>query len=802
MVNFFQKKLLNISESIKFIILAFVSLILLGCSGGGGSSNINSGSGTCTYSGATYSGCYPARQSSSSYETSEYQYSYGVDSLNSSVAYSRELSGKDVKVGVFDTGINPNHSEFSGKSFSGYNYQDSNTTIQDQHGHGTHVAGTIVANKNNTGMQGIAYGVTSIVSYQIFRDNGVFTGQSSVSDASTRAISANIKVANHSWGTSSDNNNSFSKSYLDTFHSTEINGYQNMVNNDIIQVWATGNNGYTTPNLQAQLPYHYSDLEQLWIAVTGIDSSGNEYNSANRCGIAADWCIAAPAVDIWSTRMDDTSGYVLLTGTSMAAPHVTGAIAILIETFPTLSAEQIVDRLFATASTSGLTDKDGNSYSSNVFGHGKIDLDSATKPIEVLALSSPNNNINGSNNNLNNSNFHNINSSKIIFSEAFGQKVIKKNKFNKTSDLVKTFSEPVAVFDSFDNAVFYINLNSFVGTGEYNGIDLQNLIFLNDLSERRIFISKEIYFEVVENYDDYQGDVISDSNNVYFNNLKLNYKNRLYEFQYNYSYDREYYFLFAEKKMKNSFKNNVFINPFIGINGISHSLNYSQKVSNNTSYDLFIEKQIPYEYFENNLNQEDSYLGLVRINHEYKGNRGQIELGVFNEPTSFIGSVSSGAFKIKKAKTNFLGLSYIHSFKDTRLLLNYFFADTKVNIDNKSLYSNFDNIKSSSWAFGLEKSLNNNYNEIISFLLYQPLKVDSGAFSLNIPKYADSLGNIFYNESHYDLKVDKNEFNFELSYSINKQNYEYRIGTLFIYNGAHIKDNNNKIYILEVKSYL
>ena len=134
------------------------------------------------------------------------------------------MSGDGVKVGIFDTGINPNHSEFSGKSFSGYNYQDSNTTIQDQNGHGTHVAGTIIANKNNTGMQGIAYGVTSIVSYQIFRDNGVFTEQSSVRDASERAISANIKVANHSWGTTGEDN-SFTTAYIDYFHIKEVNGY-------------------------------------------------------------------------------------------------------------------------------------------------------------------------------------------------------------------------------------------------------------------------------------------------------------------------------------------------------------------------------------------------------------------------------------------------------------------------------------------------------------------------------------------------------------------------------------------------
>ncbi|GIR29042.1 hypothetical protein CM15mP43_06660 [bacterium] len=68
-------------------------------------------------------------------------------------------------------------------------------------------------------MQGIAYGVTSIVSYQIFRDNGVFTGQSSVSDASQDQL-VPTKVVNHSWGTSTTNNH-LAKSYLDIFHSTK-----------------------------------------------------------------------------------------------------------------------------------------------------------------------------------------------------------------------------------------------------------------------------------------------------------------------------------------------------------------------------------------------------------------------------------------------------------------------------------------------------------------------------------------------------------------------------------------------------
>ena len=785
----------------KSVFVLCIFCILVGCSGGSGTSTTNNNSSTCSYQGDTYSGCYPARQTSSSYVTDEYQYSYGVGSLNSSVAYSRELSGDGVKIGIFDTGVNPNHSEFSGKTFSGYNYQDSNTIIQDQNGHGTHVAGTIIANKDNTGMQGIAYGVTSIVSYQIFRDNGVFTGQSSVSDASTRSISANAKVVNHSWGTSTTNN-SFSKSYLDIFHSTEITGYQNMVNNDIIQVWATGNDGYATPNLQAQLPYHYSDLKELWIAVTGIDSNGTEYSAANRCGIAADWCIAAPAVSVISTDEDNTSGYQIYSGTSMAAPHVTGAIAILIEAFPTLSAEQIVDRLFATASTSGLTDRDGNSYSSSVFGHGKIDLDAATKPIEVLALSSPNNNLNNSGNNSNNSTFHDVNNSKIIFSSAFGNKISKNNMLMKNVNLAEKFSETVVVFDTFDNAAFFVNLNSFIDISEYRDINLENLLLLNDISEKRIFLSQNIYVDFVENHNNYNDNIVSDLNNNYFNNLTLNYTNERFKLSYNYSYDKEYYFLFSEKIANNMYKNNAFINPFIAMNGESHSLHYKHKIFDNVFYSLFVEKQIPYEYYTDNFNQKMSYLVSTKIKFTNNKNIFETEYGFFNEPTSFIGTVSSGAFDIEKSKTNFLGLSYTYKSKTNRILLNYFYANTKVKIDNKSMFSNFNNIKSTSWSIGLEKFLNNNYDEMISFLLYQPLRVESGSFSLYIPKYSDSFGNIFYSESQYELEADKKELNYEISYSLNKENFEYKLGTLFIYNGGHIKNNNNKIFILEVKSYL
>ena len=58
----------------------------------------------------------------------EYNNAYGLGDTSASTAYSRELTGSGVKVGIFDTGIDTTHSEFSGKTITGYNYESSNYT--------------------------------------------------------------------------------------------------------------------------------------------------------------------------------------------------------------------------------------------------------------------------------------------------------------------------------------------------------------------------------------------------------------------------------------------------------------------------------------------------------------------------------------------------------------------------------------------------------------------------------------------------------------------------------------------------
>ncbi|MGV8936680.1 MAG: S8 family serine peptidase [Allorhizobium sp.] len=113
------------------------------------------------------------------------------------------------------------------------------------------------------------------------------------------------------------------------------------------------------------------------IVVVATDSQKVIAEYSNTCGVAAEWCIAAPGGTydnrverpIYSTYTGGT--YQALQGTSMAAPHVAGAVAVLIEAFPTYTPAQITNILFETAEDLGAVGTDP------IYGRGFLRLDRA-----------------------------------------------------------------------------------------------------------------------------------------------------------------------------------------------------------------------------------------------------------------------------------------------------------------------------------------------------------------------------------------------------------------------------------------
>ncbi|MEE9889472.1 MAG: autotransporter domain-containing protein [Stenotrophomonas geniculata] len=401
-----------------------------------------------------------------SWRTPEFNADWGLGAMGADYAYARGLTGKGVRLALFDSGSALAHPEFAGRNISsitigpncaspgtvggagacsqtrgdqpGYNYYafSSNLDATDIRflrtlklpegfryvDHGTHVLGTIGASRNGKGMHGVAFGA-ELTAARVFGDayyewepfpkylfGPTVVARTDPDTAATLGMYAQlqtqgVRAINHSWGSSTS---STTATELDT----EYQGVQSQYavfasmydstpsesGSQLIQVWANGNDEGAYASVEASLPRWKPKIEPYWLAVANVRQPSSatgekDYvidDSSSICGAAARWCISAPGTEINSTvvsgdiqgrvdrtatstrfvvdRADPKYGYEVKAGTSMAAPHVTGALGLLFERFPYLSNAQVRDVLLTTARDLGAPGVD------EVYGWGMVDL--------------------------------------------------------------------------------------------------------------------------------------------------------------------------------------------------------------------------------------------------------------------------------------------------------------------------------------------------------------------------------------------------------------------------------------------
>ncbi|MDE2914184.1 MAG: S8 family serine peptidase [Paracoccaceae bacterium] len=165
----------------------------------------------------------------------------------------------------------------------------------------------------------------------------------------------------------------------------------------------------SSPDFQAGLPVLEESLRSHVVAVVATDRDGRIASFSNRCGIAAKWCIAAPGVNVpiayFGPHPNDADqlvrGYGEQSGTSVAAPYVTGGLAVLKHWFQDQMAnEELLARLYATARVTPdpvgpggacpeHLDLDGDRREcelSSIFGRGHMDLGAATAPVGAVSI--------------------------------------------------------------------------------------------------------------------------------------------------------------------------------------------------------------------------------------------------------------------------------------------------------------------------------------------------------------------------------------------------------------------------------
>jgi thermitase len=219
-------------------------------------------------------------------------------------AWEVTTGSASINIAILDTGVDLDHPDLANKIISNINFSGS-PTVDDVHGHGTHVAGIAAAmTDNGIGVAGLGYSA-AIMNVKVMGDSGTGT-YSAIASGIIWAADNGADVINLSLGGSSG-----SSILEDAVNYAWGKG--------VVVVAAAGNGGSTAP----MYPACYADC----MAVAATDAIDGKASWSNY----GDWVdVAAPGVIIYSTLKDNSYGYK--SGTSMASPHVAGLAALVFAT--------------------------------------------------------------------------------------------------------------------------------------------------------------------------------------------------------------------------------------------------------------------------------------------------------------------------------------------------------------------------------------------------------------------------------------------------------------------------------------
>ncbi|EMD9174911.1 S8 family serine peptidase [Cronobacter turicensis] len=287
---------------------------------------------------------------------------------SASTARAAGINGAGIKVGVADTGILTTHPALLGVVKGTLNYVDPNTnnlSVGDVRGHGTMVAQTLAGRKTDLFTGGTATGAT-LISARIIPDVANTRQSLNFGQINYDLARAGAKIINNSWGIPDWNPASTATTnYFVNAWKPFISSYNGLI------VFASGNDGAANPVGVAKLPSlsPKSGLDKGWLVATAVDTFNPSYiaSYANRCGVMKNSCLAAPgSVYVQSTDSTGKPVLRLVSGTSFAAPQVSGVAAMVWQKYPYFTNDLVRQTVLGTATDIGAPGVDA------VFGYGLL----------------------------------------------------------------------------------------------------------------------------------------------------------------------------------------------------------------------------------------------------------------------------------------------------------------------------------------------------------------------------------------------------------------------------------------------
>ncbi len=276
----------------------------------------------------------------------------GAD-IDANLAWDVTTGSATTVVGMADSGIRRTHEDLSANIWTnpgeiagnnidddgngyvddtwGWDFWNNDKDPTDDNGHGTHTAGTVGAVGNNgKGVVGVAWNVR-MVGLKIGSRTGSVSSSAGIS-AINYCVNKGIKVSNHSWG-----GTGFSSSFDAAVTSARNAGH--------MLVCAAGNSGADNDSTPFY-PASYTQDNIIAVASTTNDDGLSSFSNYGLTRVD----LGAPGSNIASTYISRNSNtaYAYLSGTSMAAPHVTGAAALVWSVNPTWTYSQVRSKILST----------------------------------------------------------------------------------------------------------------------------------------------------------------------------------------------------------------------------------------------------------------------------------------------------------------------------------------------------------------------------------------------------------------------------------------------------------------------
>ncbi len=662
--------------------------------------------------------------------------------------------------------------------------------------HGTHVAGIIAGSKNGNGMHGVAYDA-KVVSVQIPFGMGVAHDDDFVNAFKT-VIDNGAVAINNSWGTGlylseevllnqlffdAVYENSLKKGLEYAIADTNDQGEQKR---KTITVFAAGNDGNDyAPTIEAAAPQvipqllYYRDAENnlqpftefptdtstiassLFLSVVSVNSENKLTYYSQKCGPAAMWCLAAPGGELYLDENDNIVGegivstvpgnsYESMQGTSMAAPVVTGSIAVMTGAFPYLSPEEIVAILFETATDLGEVGVD------EVYGHGLLNLEAATRPVGNLTLAAGN-------------------SAKTEQIALAGSRVTLPRIFN--SALAEHLPQQIVMLDKYARAFPIPTSNLIASTHRSKQAFADNLKMFtlgNPVQKMNVSENFSMAFSESRHLD-------SDLNVGSF------------DMTFHLGENASFNLFYTEDTMQTRgdyFTKNL-KNPFIAMDnayGLENSFKLNDKLNFKMSMAIgdngFFDGNDFLDFEQDDAMQTSSaevtYQPFKYFSVGFLG-------GLMREEGSFLGMSGQGAFDTSSTSTYFMGTKLgLHPTENLSVEASYYYGLSNT-AGQMNAFMHMTDLTSDSFAVNAKYQLDK--EAFVGLQMSSPLRIRSGRANFDLPIGRDSVTDEIY-RANFDvsMKPKARELNFGLYYaqSVDDLTFQAEIGTRF--HPDHIED--------------